>query len=253
MYPYIHIGDVQFSTYSTCAFVGAILAVTLLTYFWRTKKILHIYMPSMVIGFIGLVLGAKLFGILSKSIYNLVESGNWNMYDSTFNSGIVYWGGLLGFLAAVQLSCRWRKTNFEDIANSLAVVIPLFHGFGRIGCFFAGCCYGKINDGFLSLPYRLSIDGEWQNRLPTQLFEAGFEFAVFIVLLGLYLNKRQPEGTTFVYFYLMFYSMFRFVIEFYRDDSIRGVIGSFSFSQIISLITIICISIAFLQKKKGII
>lgn len=206
-------------------------------------------MPLVAWGLIGLIIGSKFFGILSKGMYNLVETGYWNLHDSVFNSGIVYWGGLLGFLLAIWLSCRLFKKNFEDIANSLAVVIPLFHTFGRIGCFFAGCCYGKINEGPFSLPYRIGVEGIWEKRLPAQLIEASFELFVFIVLLRVYLKRDREKGVYLIYLYLALYSVFRLFIEFFRDDSIRGVVGILSFSQIISLISIMSISILIFRKR----
>ena len=249
MYPYFYIGEIRFSTYAACILVGAVLSVALLTYFWRSKKMLHVFMPSLAIGFIGLALGAKLFGIVSKSIYNKVETGYWDINDSIFNSGIVYWGGLLGFLAAIYLNCRLRNKDFSDIINSLAIVIPLFHGFGRLGCYFAGCCYGRRDDGFFSLPYRLALDGEWEKRLPVQLIEAGFEFALFVILFSLYLQRRQKKEVHFINFYLILYSVFRFMIEFFRGDTVRGVIVGLSFSQIISMIVFITISTIIIQKR----
>lgn len=210
---------------------------------------LHVFMPSLVIGFIGLALGAKLFGIVSKGIYNKMEIGYWDMNDSIINSGIVYWGGLLGFLAAIYLNCRLRKKDFSDISNSLAVVIPLFHGFGRLGCYFAGCCYGRKDDGLFSLPYRLSLNEEWEKRLPVQLIEAGFEFALFVILFSLYLQRRQKKEGPFINFYLILYSVFRFMIEFFRGDTVRGVIVGLSFSQIISMIVFITISTIIIQKR----
>lgn len=249
MYPYFYIGEIRFSTYASCIFVGAVLSVALLTYFWRSKKMLHVFMPSLAIGFIGLALGAKLFGIISKSIYNKVETGYCDINDSIFNSGIVYWGGLIGFLVAIYLNCQLQKKDFGDIANSLAVVIPLFHGFGRLGCYFAGCCYGRTDDSLFSLPYRLSFDGEWEKRIPVQLIEAGFEFALFVILFCLYLQRRQNKEMHFINFYLVLYSVFRFMIEFFRGDTVRGVIVGLSFSQIISIIVLITISTIIIQKR----
>lgn len=249
MYPYFYIGDIRFSTYASCIFVGSVLSVALLTYFWRSKKMLHAFMPSLAIGLIGLAFGAKLFGIISKSIYNKAETGYCDINDSIFNSGIVYWGGLIGFLVAIYLNCRLRKKDFSDIANSLAVVIPLFHGFGRLGCYFAGCCYGRRDDSLFSLPYRLGFDGEWEKRLPVQLIEAGFEFALFVILFRLYLHRRQNKEMHLISFYLVLYSIFRFLIEFFRGDNVRGVIAGLSFSQIISMIVLTYISTVFIRKR----
>ena len=252
MYPYINIGEMQFPSYALCVFFGAIVSIVILTCFWRARRVLHVYMPSLAHGFIGLILSAKLFGILSKGVYNFTETGKWDLYDAVTNSGIVYWGGLLGFIFAIFLSCKLRKKSFGEIANSLAVVIPLFHGFGRIGCFFAGCCYGKETESFMSVPYRIGFEGTWVGRYPTQLCEAGFEFVVFSALFWWYCYKRREKGFELLYVYVAVYSIFRFFIEFYRADKVRGALGAISFSQIISVITLIFAVFMFIKKERTI-
>ena len=109
---------------------------------------------------------------------------------------------------------------------------PLFHGFGRIGCFMAGCCYGVK----LATPAELfgifTLD-----RLPVQLIEAGFEFLLFAVLL--FCEKKQAKTDT-LQIYLITYAIFRFCIEFFRGDAIRGIFLGFSTAQWVSLAIITC-------------
>lgn len=59
-------------------------------------------------------------------------------------------GGLFGALLMVYLICRIRKQNFADLSDILTVGIPLFHCFGRVGCFFAGCCYGVESNSWIA-------------------------------------------------------------------------------------------------------
>ena len=76
-------------------------------------------------------------------------------------------------------------SEYRDI---LAVIIPIFHFFGRIGCFFAGCCYGKITNSNISVIYTNKIDNTivTASRIPTQLIEAGLNFVLFLCILIFY-------------------------------------------------------------------
>ncbi|MBQ9774151.1 MAG: prolipoprotein diacylglyceryl transferase [Clostridia bacterium] len=150
--------------------------------------------------------------------------------------GITFYGGLFGaVLCLVVLLYRARekqKTQFsvQQWFDLLALPLVSFHFFGRLGCFFAGCCYGKItNSGFgvvfLDQPEQGIIHGGVQ-RYPTQLFEAILLLVVFFVLI--FVKKRAP-------IYLICYSLGRFLIEFYRGDD-RGYLSELlSPAQMISV------------------
>ena len=108
--------------------------------------------------------------------------------------------------------------------------ITVAHAFGRIGCFFAGCCYGRETDSVLGVHFKY-VSG---NRLPTQLFEAAFLFLLFAVLTLLVLKWKCPYTMSV---YLVAYGIFRFIIEFFRGDD-RGQIfgGALSPSQVGSIV-----------------
>lgn len=105
--------------------------------------------------------------------------------------------------------------------------IPLFHCFGRIGCFLAGCCYGKV----LSSPVVFAGILEFR-RIPVQLFEALFEIVLFAVLL---LVGRKKMGSHLLGVYLTTYAVFRFINEFFRGDEVRGSYFGCSTAQWISM------------------
>ncbi len=111
---------------------------------------------------------------------------------------------------------------------------------GRFGCLFAGCCYGKPT----TLPWGITFTDPFAAANvgtplvvplhPTQLYEAGAELLILIVLLLTERKGRPFAGRTF-WLYMLLYAVSRFIIEFYRGDE-RGTVGMFSTSQFISLL-----------------
>lgn len=188
---------------------------------------------NFMISVIGLLIGAKVFGVIT----NLLVAWNQNekITISTFlNTGIVFYGGLLGFLFTfIYVNKIQNKTTDYNVIDIVAVCVSLFHFFARIGCFFAGCCYGKIIDTPISIMYktaRLELD----LRIPVQLIEASANMLIFIICFTLLKKHILPKRILNIY--LFSYASVRFLDEFIRGDTTRGFVGVLSFSQVISLI-----------------
>jgi len=116
----------------------------------------------------------------------------------------------------------------------MALSVPLFHGFARIGCFLGGCCYGIESElGFSARGNTLVEAVNGVKRFPVQLFEAFFCFLIFTMLLIMFLYKKFKGGLFFVY--LSIYAFVRFFDEFLRGDDIRGFVFGLSTSQFISI------------------
>lgn len=169
-------------------------------------------------------------------------------------SGFVYYGGALGALLALYLFCRRKHLLPRPYLNLFAVVFPLFHGIGRIGCIFSGCCYGIEYHGICAIHYPDSVIIEGINdhitdftRFPVQPLEALCEFIIFAVLLVLYLKKGNRISVTILY--MGIYAVVRFLDEFLRGDTYRGIWGPFSTSQWIALIVIACVIIYSVSRK----
>lgn len=149
-------------------------------------------------------------------------------------SGITVVPGLIGgagfFLIVYFLLRKRLKLRLLDILPVIPCCITVAHGFGRIGCFFAGCCYGRETDSIFGVQFK-NVSG---TRLPTQLFEAAFLFLLFAVLTLLVLKWKCPYTLSI---YLVAYGIFRFIIEFFRGDD-RGQIfgGTLSPSQVGSIL-----------------
>lgn len=256
MCPYIYILEQKVPVYFLCTAVGLLLSVLLCSHLLFQKFIFRKYMGIVLMSGIGLLVGSKLFAILSNFFFDMYCHHTFRINRLISTQAIVYYGGLLGYVGTINILCKFHKYNFKEIANVIAVVIPLFHIFGRIGCFFAGCCYGKESSSIFAIPYRTSLTEDFIYRIPVQLYEAGFEFMLFFLFLKIY-KKKYKSGTENDgkllnrYFYL--YACWRFIIEFFRGDELRGVFGLISFSQIISLliITIILIKrISYKEKRR---
>jgi phosphatidylglycerol:prolipoprotein diacylglycerol transferase len=112
--------------------------------------------------------------------------------------------------------------------------IPLIHAIGRLGCYFAGCCYGIPYDGPGHVTFHISPSAPNEIALfPTQLLESGLNIFACLLLL-LYAKPEQKPGKV-LGIYITYYAILRFLIEFFRGDGARGILIGISTSQWISL------------------
>ena len=121
-----------------------------------------------------------------------------------------------------------------DYFNLIIPEVALAQAFGRIGCFFAGCCYGKETHSHFGIAFpEHSLAPAGIPLVPTQLISSLGDFCIFLVLFKLYNDKKlRPQTAAW---YLILYSIGRFMIEFLRGDVERGFIGILSTSQFISI------------------
>lgn len=200
---------------------------------------------------IGLLIGAKLLFILTM-LPNLIRNkdiliANPKLLLHILSGGLVFYGGLIGAVLGLYIYSKQYKIHFINILDLMAPSIPLIHGFGRIGCFTAGCCYGIAYDGLFHVIYKQSqIAPNDVALLPVQLISSGINFLGSIVLFFFARKKRKPGKVIGIYF--IFYSMARFIIEFFRGDVVRGIFFGISTSQWISVV-LIPIGLWFCFKK----
>jgi phosphatidylglycerol:prolipoprotein diacylglycerol transferase len=195
---------------------------------------------------IGAVLGAKLLFLAVSADQIIRES---IPLLSVIKGGFVFYGGLAGGALGLFIYVKQYRMKLSRFADLYTTVLPLGHAFGRVGCFFAGCCYGipwehgyVYHRTFGTTPIGIPL-------LPVQLIEAGTLLLLFAVQLLLFLRKKCAWQNTVVYF--LAYPTVRFILEFFRGDSERGGLFGLSTSQWLSLL-IICgliIIIAFHRRK----
>lgn len=197
-------------------------------------------------GILGLLVGAKVLFFLTKLPAIIVHFNTYLrvLKESPIDAisfafgGMVFYGGLFGAILGVYCYCRQYKVPFVPYLDIYAPLLPFIHGFGRIACFLAGCCYGIEYHGFGSVqfPYNeLVPELSEVPRVPVQLMEAVLNFIMCGVLFFLMKKKKMHNGQL-LGIYFVYYAIARYLLEMLRGDIIRGGIGRFSTSQIISIL-----------------
>lgn len=192
-----------------------------------------------IFAILGLAVGSRILFAVT-SIPEMIAHPE-NIAAMIIGGGFVFYGGLFGAMGALLLYCRLKKLDRAMVFNIIVPCFPLFHFFGRIGCFMSGCCYGiPCSFGFemVSAPGVL--------RFPVQLAEAVCNVIILIVLLVL---ERKRPHTDLLKVYLLSYAICRFILEFLRGDEIRGIWLFLSTSQWISLGIIIFIAVKTLLSR----
>lgn len=203
----------------------------------------------------GLVIWCVIFGFAgSKLLYcltvlpDIVRDPAVILRD--LGDGWVVYGGILGGILGGWLYCRRNRLNTWKYFDLGLASVALAQGFGRIGCFFAGCCYGRET----SLPIGITFHNSnfAQNGValfPTQILSSIFDFLLFGFLVWFY--KRRKADGQITALYLILYSAGRFVIEFFRGDLIRGSVGALSTSQFIAIFVFAAGVVLFCLRSKG--
>lgn len=148
-------------------------------------------------------------------------------------NGFVVYGGILGGILAGFLFAKVKKVSFLKYFDITMPSVALAQGFGRIGCFLAGCCYGRETDSVFGVVFHdTPMAPTGVKLIPTQLISSAGDF-LMCFLLCMAGRKTKKDGQV-AGLYLLIYSVGRFLIEFLRNDP-RGEVGVLSTSQFISL------------------
>ncbi|MEP6642866.1 MAG: prolipoprotein diacylglyceryl transferase [Acidobacteriaceae bacterium] len=189
-----------------------------------------------------------LFGIVGAKVLYIIN--DWSIYAahpreifsiSTLQAGGVFSGGLIGAFAAAAWYIRKHHMPALATCDAFAPGLAIGHAIGRVGCFAAGCCYGKPTHHFWGVTFTNPLTNYWtgtplnQSLEPTQLLESAAELAIFFTLMGMF-KRKKFEGQVFGA-YLFLYGVARFFLEFLRDDPGRGEVfgGIMSGTQLISI------------------
>lgn len=254
MIPHIHLGFIAIPSYALFALIGMICyVITTITVFEKAEKkpqsVTNKFLIISIFGFAALYAFAFLF----NSLFHSIEE------KKLVLGGITWLGGVLGGFPATILMihyfvppARGKALEYFDL---MIPGITIAHGIGRIGCFFAGCCYGGVTDSVLGVSFPAgsaaalqypSESGGSLPVIPTQLIEAGFEIVLFLVLIAGYKIFRNH----FTEMYAFAYGTFRFAIEFFRGDD-RGSTGMIlTPSQCMSIVLIILGLLCLFYKKR---
>jgi phosphatidylglycerol:prolipoprotein diacylglycerol transferase len=183
---------------------------------------------------------AKVWLVLSDwSFYQANPRDIFSM--STFQSGGTFYGGIVGAILMIGLYAYFQKMPMLPVLDTLGAGLPLGHAIGRLGCFAAGCCYGKPTTVAWGVTFtnpaaaQLAGTPLGVHLHPTQLYEAAAEFINFLILI--WIGKRQRFRGQIIGTYFLLYGAERGIIEFFRGDPGRTMMfhDTVSLMQLVSV------------------
>jgi phosphatidylglycerol:prolipoprotein diacylglycerol transferase len=195
------------------------------------------------------LVGAKLLLVIVDFNHFVENPGD---LASLVRSGGVFYGGLLLAVAVGLWYVRKHRLPTWQVGDVVAPGIAFGHVVGRLGCFLAGCCYGRPTDLPWGVVFTNPLAAEnvgtplGVHLHPTQLYEAGAELVILILLLAFEGKGRPFPGRTF-WGYMLVYGISRFIIEMFRGDPRGMVFANVSTSQFISLL-IVPVSLVMLYR-----
>lgn len=219
---------------------GLMMAIAILTAYYmveyRAKKKGLDYekiFPLAIWAVAGGLIGAKLLYLLTR-LPDMIADPSLILYS--LKDGFVVYGSIMGGILTAWIYCRKSKLNFLQLFDLIVPSLALAQGIGRIGCVLAGCCYGMpVSDkNPIGIVFHTSAYAPNDiPLLPTQIISSVLNFVHFGILM--LLSRKLKTNGQLAGCYLVFYSVGRFVLEFFRGDLIRGSVGSLSTSQFISI------------------
>ena len=246
MLPFIHIFSKPIPMYGLCIATGILVASFFANLIIKKehKDFDDFIIFSVVLFGMGMF-GAKLLFILVTFPISQIPEQLLYLVTSKEKSatGFVFYGGILLGLPGLFIAKSITKKPIMAYLPIFACITPIIHGFGRLGCLCAGCCYGIPYEGFCAVHYHNPISTV-QSEIgifPVQLLEALLLLilGMILVLLRLKMQKSLHKDIFFIFAYLVPYAVIRFFLEFLRGDSGRGQVFIFSTSQFISLMIFI--------------
>lgn len=237
MYPELfHLGPLTIYSYGVAILLGVVIAYL---YFLRNSRpygLNHDKVSEMFLWCIaGVFIGGKLFFFLEQPVYYIQNPGE---FFDNFGSGFVFYGS---FLVTVPLLIWWFRKNHLpvwDMMDLIGIGGAMVHAFGKIGCFLAGCCHGKVCHQAWGVVFhhpQTHAEPRGVALYPVQLWDAVIIFAAVGFMLWLK-PRKQFAGQLFL-IYGMWYAAGRFATEYFRGDEERGYLfnGALSHSQFIAI------------------
>ena len=258
MFPYFVLFSKQISMYTVMALIGGFLSGYIACKLIKKRGYNDNNMiVLLLISVIGVIVGGHiLYGItnINKLYLFIIHIGNTPDIKTFFLAladifgGSVFYGGLIGGILAGFIYIKKKKLPIDIFSDIATIIIPLFHFFGRIGCFLVGCCYGVESHIGFTYHHSLIETANHVNRFPIQLVEATYNLGLFFLLF--YLYKKDKFKGKLLGLYLIIYPVGRFIFEFFRGDEYRGFLFGLSTSQIISILLLFVGIFILIRKEK---
>lgn len=221
MYPFIlpDIFGYVLPVYDLLIIIGVFLMLLYVANrFEKTDGFTHKQANRILLLIVISLISALLLSFIFDGIFHSIKEGEIAFGSLNFLSGLI--GGFVTFFILMKYFYKEDNKDMKKIANTVITGVVLAHAIGRIGCFFAGCCYGIVTKSVLGVEFLHGHAPEvypGASVLPTQLFESFFLFVLFILL-----NKVNKFKNREVETYVIAYGIWRIGIEFLRGDD-RGV------------------------------
>ncbi|WP_165730121.1 prolipoprotein diacylglyceryl transferase [Polaribacter sp. 20A6] len=243
MYPkLLEYQNITIYTYAICIVFGTLLAILYTK--WQTKKRLNLVLPNIFfyLIFITGYMGGKLFLFFERPIYYIQNPKN---IFNIFSGGFVFYGSFICIIIFTFWYLKKHKITILPLMDILAITTTIVHAIGRMGCFFAGCCYGKPTNSIfgMSFPTTNSVTVH-----PTQLYEV---FSILIIMGLLFIIRKNKKFDGQIFFsYIILYAIARSLLELFRGDLRGFVIQDYlSHSQFIAFIFISITAYLYLKLK----
>jgi len=235
---------IQIKSYGLMIAIGIIVAATLFINKGKKKGFNEDPLLNLIIfAIIGGMLGGKGLFIITE-FKNIIKDPSILL---NFGYGFVIYGAIGGGVLAMYLYCKKKKWNILEMLDMTVPGLAIAQGFGRIGCFLAGCCYGAETTLPIGVKFpKGSLAPEGIDLHPTQIYSSIFDFLLGFFLL--YYSRKEKQTGKVMGMYLIIYSIGRFLVEFLRDDP-RGSVGILSTSQFIAIFTLALGIIVFNNHK----
>jgi len=236
-----HIGSFSLPTYGLLVSLGVLIGLWISVRNSEKQGINpeHAWNLGILVVLCGIV-GAKILYIVNDWGYYTSHPGEIFSF-ATLQAGGVFSGGLIAAAGAAIWYIRKHHMPALGTWDAFAPGLALGHAIGRVGCFAAGCCYGKPTTHFWGVTFKNPLAQAWVGTPlgvplePTQLFESAVELANFFILMWL-LKRKKFDGQV-LGAYLFLYGIARYFLEFIRDDPGRGSVfgGLMTGTQLIAI------------------
>lgn len=246
-------GGIRIYTYGVLVALGFVLGI-----WWTTREAKRAGIRSeFVLDLSFYIIIAALVG--SRILYIIID---WHRYVEhpadvlkIWEGGLVFYGGFIGAVLTSVYYIRKHNQRFLRVADIFMPGLALGHAVGRMGCFAAGCCYGRPSEAnawwsvvFPSNAYSLAPAGV--PIVASQVLESATAFVIFLIL-AFFSRRKKFDGEIFL-LYLVLYSVTRSYLETLRGDSVQGFIipHLLSTSQMISIVLVILAGIIYYRVHK---
>jgi phosphatidylglycerol:prolipoprotein diacylglycerol transferase len=248
MHPVLfRIGSLEIHTYGVLVACGFIAGISVAVHNAKRERIDPERLNELALWLIAAgMIGGKLFHIMffwHDFIEGWREAG-----IASLRQGFVFYGGFICATAATVFYARAKHLPFTNLADACAPGVALGHAFGRLGCFFEGCCYGKFCNAPWAVHFPTPHPTTGAAVHPTELYEAVGNVVIFAGLMLFY--PRKMRAGQIAWTYVLSYGTLRFVVEFFRGDYSVHYARVFTIGHIIAALMVMVALAAMMRQRR---